>query len=208
LQSCKVKPCTILNMDTFKRITNFLFELNETKRSPRSGWQRIGVKDPESLADHTAVCAQIAYALASMEDANADHAAALALFHDASEVREGDHNWVTRIYRGTNGKKGAALAQIDGLPVAPALAAGFRELEEGKTKEAVVVHDADLLEMALQAKVYEQSGHHSASLFIDGMRDGLKTDSAKKLLVAIEQSNIEDWWRAIPEIAAVAAKIF
>ena len=193
-------------MDMFKRIADFLFELNEQKRSPRSGWQRIGIKSPESLAEHTAACAQIAYVLAAMEGANPDHAAALALFHDASEVREGDHNWITRIYRGTNGKAGAALAQIEGLPMSANLAAAFQELEDGKTKEAIVVHDADFLDLALQAKVYEQSGCRSALFFINGMRDSLKTDSAKKILAAIEQSNIQDWWLAIPEIAAVADK--
>jgi hypothetical protein len=59
----------------------------------------------------------------------------------------------------------------------------------------------------VQAKFYTQSGYKSATLFIDGMRNKLKTESAKKLLAEIEKSKIEDWWMAIPEIAEIAEKI-
>lgn len=195
-------------MDAIKRITNFLFELNEQKRTPRNGWHRAGVKDPESVAEHAAVCAQISYLLAVMEGVNAEHAAALALFHDTAEVREGDNDWVTRIYRVSEKKDNAAMAQADGLPVSAALSSARKELNELQTNEAVIVKDADLLEMALQARVYEQSGYQSARLYLESARGSLKTDSAKKLFVAIEQGNIQDWWLAIPEIASVASKIF
>lgn len=195
-------------MEKIKQIVNFLFELNELKRTPRNGWHRTGIKDSESVAEHTAVCAQMAYIIALMEGADAEHSATLALFHDIGEAREGDQDWVTRIYRETGNKEKASLAQIDGLPMASAFADNILEMKERKTKEAIIAKDADALELALQARIYEQSGYQSARLFIDGMRGNLKTASAKKLLAQIEKSNIEDWWLAIPEIAAAAEKIF
>ena len=195
-------------MEIIKRIVNFLFELNETKRTPRNGWHRTGVKESESVAEHTAVCAQIAYVVAQMEGANAERAATMALFHDIREVREGDQDWVTRIYRPRDSQGKTLMAQIGDLPMAGDLAGIFDEMKTRGTKEAVIVADADLLELALQARVYEQSGYRSAKLFIDGMRGRLQTKSSQKLLVKIEQSNIEDWWLAIPEIAAVAVNIF
>jgi len=72
------------------------------------------------------------------------------------------------------------------------------------TLEALIAKDADLLELALQARVYQQSGYPSAFLFIEGMRADLKTNSARQLLAIIEKSNLQDWWLAIPEIAALA----
>lgn len=194
-------------MDTIKRIVNFLFELNEQKRTPRNGWHRAGVKNPESVAEHTAVCAQIAYLIALMEGADAPRAAILALFHDAGEVREGDYDWVSRQYR-TAGRRqnDAALAQIGGLPMTGELTKIIQELQEEQTPEAIISKDADKLELALQARVYGQSGYKSAALYLDSVRGSFKTGSAKKLLAEIEKSNIEDWWLAIPEIAAIAKK--
>lgn len=191
----------------FKKIVNFLFELNEAKRTPRSGWHRTGIKNAESLAEHSAVCAQIAFLLGEMEGANAEHCALLALFHDVGEVRTGDEDWISRIYKNKNDSEGKAfLAQSADLPMGGKLKSFFDEIKKQKTKEAIIAKDADLLELAVQAKFYTQSGYGSAALFIDGMRDNLKTESAKKLLVEIEKSKIEDWWMAIPEIRAIAEK--
>lgn len=192
----------------YKKIVNFLFELNESKRSPREGWQRVGVRNPESIAEHTAICAQIAFVLAKMEGADAKQAVVLALFHDIGEIRAGDDDLMAQIYHDKNGAETKArMAQIEELFLKDEFSKIFGELDEKNTKEAIIVKDADLLELAIQAKVYEHSGYRAALLFIDGMRNKLKTESAKKLLLEIEKSKIEDWWMAIPEIAAIAKKI-
>lgn len=191
----------------FKKIANFLFELNEAKRTPRSGWHRTGIKNAESLAEHSSVCAQIAFLLGEMEGANAEHCALLALFHDIGEVRTGDEDWISRTYKNkSDSEEKAFLAQSADLPMGGKLKSFFDEIKKQKTKEAIIAKDADLLELAVQAKFYTQSGYESAMLFIDGMRANLKTESAKKLLVEIEKSKIEDWWMAIPEIRAIAEK--
>jgi len=196
-------------MDTIKKIANFLLELNETKRTLRHGWHRIGVKCPESVAEHTAMATQIAFILARLENADANRAVLLALFHDIGEVRSGDDDWVSKIYHDKNSAETKAyMAQIKDLPIAAELEGIYSELKEQKTKEAIIAKDADLLELAVQAKVYTDSGYRSAPLFIEGMRDSLKTESAKKILAAVTKSHLEDWWLAIPEIAAVAEKIF
>jgi len=56
-------------MENIKKIVNLLIELAGAKTAPRTGWQRIGIKSPESLADHAALSGQIAYILAAMEGA-------------------------------------------------------------------------------------------------------------------------------------------
>ncbi len=196
-------------MDDIKKIADFLFELNESKRTLRHGWHRMGVKCPESVAEHTAATAQIAFILTRLENADAGRAVLLALFHDIGEVRSGDDDWVSKIYHDKNSAEAKAYAaQIKSLPVADELEMIGREMKEQKTREAMVAKDADLLELAVQAKVYADSGYRGAPLYIEGMRGNLKTGSAKKILAGIEKGHLEDWWLAIPEIAAVAEKIF
>jgi putative hydrolases of HD superfamily len=195
-------------MEIIKKIVNFLFELNEAKRTPRNGWHRAGIKNSESVAEHLAAAGQIAFVLAQMENANAERAAALALFHDIAEIRTGDEDLISQIYCDKAGSETAALeAQVNDLPMAGSFKNIFKEIKERKTKEAIIAKEADLLELAIRAKIYARSGYKAALFCIDGIRDGLKTDSAQKLLAAIEVSEMEDWWQAIPEISSIAQKL-
>ena len=184
-----------------KKIVNFLFELAGAKTTPRSGWQRIGIKSPESLADHRALAGQIAYVLASMEGANADRAAALALFGDLVTLRTGEDNWVSRIYRGAGKDEEAAIGgQLAGLSFGGQLGSLVAELKEGKTREAVIARDADYLDRAIQAKYYADNGNKKALLWLESASDDFQTDSAKTIFVAVRDGGIEDWWMELDPI--------
>jgi len=188
-------------MDNIKKIVNFLYELAGAKTTPRTGWQRIGIKFPESLADHSALSGQIAYILALMEGANPDRAAALAIFHDTAELRIGDHNWVTRIYSGHEAMKGKATNdQVSGLPFGGKFKSIFDEMEERKTKESLVAWDADFLDMAIQSKIYAENGNKKALLWLESIKDAFATESAKEIFSALESSGIEDWWMELESI--------
>ncbi|UMX47895.1 MAG: HD domain-containing protein [Candidatus Nealsonbacteria bacterium DGGOD1a] len=188
-------------MENIKKLVNFLFELSGAKTMPRSGWQRIGVRLPESLADHSALTGQIAYILAAMEGADADRAAALAIFHDTAKLRLGDINWVARIYNGSASQvERAQKDQIGGVSVAPQMKSIFDELKECKTKEAQIAGDADFLDMAIQAKYYADNGNKKALLWIESAADIFKTDSAKEIFTAVKETGIEDWWMELEPI--------
>jgi putative hydrolase of HD superfamily len=194
-------------MEIIKKIANFLFELNESKRTPRNGWHRAGIKNSESVAEHSAVAGKIAFVLARMENANAERAATLALFHDIAEIRTGDEDLISQIYCDKASSEVRALeAQVSDLPMSESFKNIFKEIKERKTKEAIIAKDADLLELAIQAKVYAGFGHTPALFCIAGIHNGLKTDSAQKLMSEIEKSKIEDWWQSIPEIANIVKK--
>jgi putative hydrolase of HD superfamily len=195
-------------MENIKRVVNFLFELAGAKTTARTGWQRIGIKTPESLADHCALSGQIAYILATMEGANPDRATALAIFHDTAELRLGDQNWVARIYSDNeNQKEKAQNDQIDGTSGTPQIEAIFDELKECKTKEAQIAWDADFLDMAIQAKYYVANGNDKANLWFESIADAFKTESAKEIYVAIKNAGIEDWWMELPLIKAKFDKL-
>jgi len=188
-------------MENIKKTVNFLIELAGAKTAPRTGWQRIGIKTPESLADHCALSGQIAYILAAMEGANAERAAALALFHDVDELRIGDQNWVGRAYGDLkNQEAGARKDQLDGLPVGPKIMDLQNEAEDCKTKEAQIACDANLLDMAIQAKYYVANGNKKANLWAESVKGAFKTESAKQIFARLDGAEIEDWWMEIPSI--------
>ena len=131
-------------MEIIKKIANFLFELNESKRTPRNGWHRAGIKNSESVAEHLAATSQIAFVIAQMENADADHAATLALFHDIAEIRTGDEDLISQIYCDKASSEVKAWeAQASGLPMAESFKNIFKEITERKTKDAIIAKDAD-----------------------------------------------------------------
>ena len=68
----------------------FGYELGILKRIRRAGWWHAGVRDPESVAEHTMRVAQLAALLAAEEGADPARASFLALWHDTQETRTGD----------------------------------------------------------------------------------------------------------------------
>jgi putative hydrolase of HD superfamily len=189
-------------MENIKKIVNFLFELAGAKTTPRSGWQRIGIKAPESLADHSALSGQIAYVLALMEGANPDRAAALSIFHDTAELRVGDRNWVTRAYCADSGrmKDEATNDQLSGVPGETRMKELFDEMNERKTKESQVASDADLLDMAIQSKIYAENGNKKALLWFESIKTDFNTGSAKEIYSSLGVAGIEDWWMELESI--------
>jgi len=73
-----------------KNILNFLIEVNKLKEMPRTGWVLMGVKNPETVADHTFRMAIMSWLLAKKKRLNIKRAILVALFHDLCEVYAGD----------------------------------------------------------------------------------------------------------------------
>ena len=55
-----------------KELLNFIAEAGMLKRVRRSGWSVLGIKDAETVAEHSFRCAVIGYILASMENIKRD----------------------------------------------------------------------------------------------------------------------------------------
>lgn len=185
----------------FEKITNFFFEVQVLKRTQRSGLKNVGIKNSDSVAEHIFLTSQIAYVLGKMEKVNAERAALIALFHDNGEARIGDGDLVKRTYLDTNGaEEKAFLDQIKNLPGEKEIKSLYEEWVGRDTPEAVVAKDADLLELALQIKCFLDSGNKLLSIWLKYIKTHLKTKSAKKLFETIEKTNIDNWWREIPQI--------
>jgi putative hydrolases of HD superfamily len=79
-------------------VASFAFELGVLKRIRRAGWWHAGVRDPESVAEHSLRVAQLAALLAAIEGAEPARAALLAIWHDSQETRTGDLPHTARPY--------------------------------------------------------------------------------------------------------------
>ena len=172
-------------MARVKAITGFLYEIGLLKRYPRTGWLQLGVRTPESVADHSFRASVAASVIASLEGADPQRAAFLALWHDSQETRTTDLPHLAQRYVAAPPHEQVTDDQVRPLP--PALAGLIRDAVreyEADTPEARCARDADKLEMLLQAREYEDQGHRDVRPWIDSALSRLRTDNAARQLAA------------------------
>jgi putative hydrolase of HD superfamily len=182
--------------DDTDHLVGYLHEAGHLKRTKRAGWWIAGVRDPESVAEHSFRTGIIAYVLAVMEGANPDRAAALALFHDMVETRIGDIPSTGRAHLRIASPQEVTKAQVANLPphVASPIADLVAEFDGKETIEAMCAKDADKLECLLQAKEYKAAGYATVDPWADTMVGAVRTAAGKKLAEAALKSPVESWW--------------
>jgi putative hydrolase of HD superfamily len=183
-----------------KDIAKFLFEMGQLKRVKRSGWWIAGVKDPESVAEHTFRTAVIAYLLAHLEGVDTGKAVLMALFHDMPETRTNDaHRIVRRYAKWEDVDRKAVDEQSKRLPneMATQMATLFEEFEKEVSPEAKVVRDADLLECIVQAREYQALGYRDVVDWIFNAQRALRTESAKRIAAECIKTEPKEWWQGL-----------
>lgn len=173
-------------------ITNFIYELGSARRIKRSHKQFIGTSD-ESVSDHTFRTVFIAYILASMEkDVDTNKVVLMALIHDLPEIRTGDMNPINKIYNIVDEKK-AFLNQIIGLPVQKDLQSLFEEYHNRKSKESIIVKDADILEQISLQQEYAERGVNKLREWNDYQVKLLKLETSKNIAEKLISTSSFDW---------------
>ncbi|SDZ08255.1 putative hydrolases of HD superfamily [Amycolatopsis xylanica] len=174
----------------------FGYELGILKRIRRAGWWQAGVRDPESVAEHSMRVAQLAGLLAAEEGADPARAAYLALWHDTQETRTGDLPHTARPYltkpdpRQITADQTAALPERAKNSVRDAVA----EYEAAETPESRCARDADKLEMLLQAVEYRDIGVARVQEWINSALNGISTETGRRVAeVAVDLSPMT--WR-------------
>lgn len=191
--------------DDLTGLTEFIFELGQLKRTPRTGWFKLGVKNPETVAEHSFSTAAIGFLLAEMEEIDPYRVAGYCIFHDVGETRTGDLDWLAQKYldKGDYLSSEVIEDQIAKLP--DQLRASMEELyeypEEGGEIHKVA-RDADLLDLIFQAIVYGESGTKGVQDWIENTIPLLNTDSARDiadLLLERDRDGTLDelihWWK-------------
>jgi putative hydrolase of HD superfamily len=171
---------------SLQNLVNFFGMAGKLKRIPRSGWVEAGVRQPESVADHTFRTSILCMIYSNLEGLDELKLLRMALIHDLPEAIIGDLT-PSRKTAEIEAKEETAMNQI--LSLLPKkqrekYMAIWNEYKKCETKEATIVRQLEKLEMALQAKEYEKAGSTRQSLkrFIKSAEETITNPELRKLL--------------------------
>jgi len=158
----------------------------ELKNVPRQGWkEKLEIDNPESVADHSYSVTMLSMILSDVKGLDSEKIIRMALLHDLAESIIGD---ITPDHIKKNEKvikENHAIKQIlKNLPnnIAESYFEIWNDYQKKLSKEAILLHEIDRLEMAFQAKFYQKNGIS---------KEKLKTffDTAK---IEINDKNLRD----------------
>jgi putative hydrolases of HD superfamily len=137
----------------------------------------------------------IAAVLATMEGADPQRAAFLAIWHDSQETRTTDLSHLTRKYVSALPNAAVTSLQVTRLPepLARLITAAVAEYEARESPEARCARDADKLELILQAREYTDMGHPGLRPFLDSALSSLRTRAARELAAEAQRQGYLDW---------------
>jgi putative hydrolase of HD superfamily len=147
-----------------------LLDAYALKDERRTGWQLRGVDAPESVAAHTWGVAYLVLALGDrfrddLPGADLDRALRLAVVHDVAEAETGDAATradSTADSADPEAKEAAereAMAALGG-PLPDRVRDAWEAYEARESPEAVLVKECDLLDVCLQAVLYERDDRY------------------------------------------------
>lgn len=178
-----------------KDILKLLFELGVLSRMPRTGPYHAGITSHETAAAHSFRVSALAYFIAQKEKADAGKVLKMCLVHDFPEARLLNQTFVQENFYSVKEKQPEVLEkQLRGIKGSVELQEAFDEFLKGESKEAKIVHDANMLEALVEAKEYSQQGIEIMKIWFLGKKKNLKTESARKLFDILENEDIF-WWK-------------
>ncbi len=169
---------------TAKKYLDFFIKIGQLKKIKRTGWVLRGVKDPESIGDHTFRMSLMAWFFAKDKKLDITRVMKMSLIHDICEVYAGDmtpydeevslglhkkdktlfNRWPRRmktkkeeLSTNKHEKELSALKKLTGgLPVGlqQEVLGLWSEYEDGLTAEGRFLRQLDRVENVLQASEY------------------------------------------------------
>jgi len=177
-----------------KEIVNLLFEARMLKRTPRSGYQFLGVGE-ESVAEHSFMTAFIGLIMARMRpDADALRLVSMCLIHDLAEARTGDLNYVQKKYVSADASKALEDALND-VWFGKRLAELIQEFDADDSMEAALARDADQLALILELKFLTDLGFEPPKQWMRNVAGRIQTTTGKDLFENIQHADPAAWWR-------------
>ena len=161
------------------------------KKIPRQGWiEKISLKNPESVADHTYSMAIISMVLSDLRGYNSEKILKMVLLHDLSESKIGDFLPEQINKEDKKRLENDAFDEIMiNLPntIKSQYLKIWKEYQDNISKESIFVHQIDKLEMALQAKKYEQQGYSKEKLkvFFESAKKEISDPKLKELFMQL-----------------------
>jgi putative hydrolase of HD superfamily len=170
-------------------LVEFFKTVGRLKRTPRSGWVEVGIRKPESVADHIFRTSILCMVYSDLEGLDELKLLRMALIHDLPEAIIGDLTPSRKTARSKEKENDAMNQMLSLLPKKQRekYMTDWREYQEGETREAKAVRQLEKLEMALQAKEYEEAESTGQSLerFIKSAEEAVVWPRLKRLLSCI-----------------------
>jgi putative hydrolase of HD superfamily len=167
-------------LDFFKTSINL-------KKIHRQGWvDKLSISKPESVADHTYSMAIMGMIISDLENYNSEKIIKMILLHDLAESKIGDYTpGQIDVEKKKEIENIAFLKILDDLPnsIKTQYQNIWKEYQESNSPESQIVHQLDRLEMALQAKTYQNEGHSKEKLesFFDSAKKEITNPKLKEL---------------------------
>jgi len=182
-----------------KRILYFIQQAGVSLQFPRTHVRSLG-NAFDTVASHSYHVSVIAYCLCRMEGLTHEEsleAMAMGIFHDLAEVRTGDLDYIAKHYTKADEEK-ATQDQFEGLDFGNDLLSLMHKYEKRDTLVAKCAKDADSLAQTYHEWALMWQGNKLAERWFEGdfvhRLPYMRTESAKKLMEAMKDSNPHDWW--------------
>lgn len=188
------------------RDLELLFEIGSLRHVCR-GWRQHLATNCASDLEHTVRVVFLALTLARKEGvSNEELILKMALTHDIAETRVSDHSYIQKVYVVSDEARaahdmftGTTLTDMENIIAA---------FESRESIEAKIVKDADNLDIDLELKELEETGHQLPEKWRKFRRlirdEKLYTESAKKMWDEIQKADPSSWhiaankWVKIP----------
>jgi 5'-deoxynucleotidase YfbR-like HD superfamily hydrolase len=155
----------------------------------RAGWERKGIPDPESVADHSFRCTFMAMILSDMFDVDSEKLLKMAILHDIAECVVGDitpHDDISTQEKFEKERVGI-LELFQNIPNTQGQIDLWMEYESQQGSEARLVRDLDRLEMAMTALEYQtEFPDLDLGEFVISAEKGIENQKIKDLLKSLK----------------------
>lgn len=171
---------------------DFLYEVGLLAKTPRSGFHFLG-SGTQSVAEHLCRTAYVGYVLASMAEASVEKTVLMCLFHDVTEVRTSDLNYVHQRYIRADEQK-ALRALLSGQPFEETVRGVLDEYHDRASKESLLAKDADIIEWLLSLREQADLGNARAHEWSGHALKRLKTEEGKRVAEQILKISSDHWY--------------
>lgn len=150
-----------MNIKDIDALVKFFTTSGKLKRERRRGWvEKLGMRNPESVADHTFRTVLISMVFSDLKKLDTEKVMKMALLHDLAESIVGDEtpNRTPANIR-LKREKEAFMNLTSNIPsrLMKEYRSLWKEFIEDRSREARLVRQIDKLEMALQALEYKNT---------------------------------------------------
>jgi len=161
------------------------------KKIQRKGWaNKLSIKNPESVADHSYSMAIMGMIISDMEKYNSEKIIKMILLHDLAESEIGDFTpGEISLEKKKELENNAFFKILANLPnnLKSQYQMLWNDYQNDGSQESKIVHQIDRLEMTLQAKIYLNEGHseEKISLFFESAKKEIDHPKLKELFTKI-----------------------